>query len=57
MIRTILSTLLVMSVFVGGADAAMMKKMHHMSMKHKCGKGMMMMHHKCTVHKMMMKKY
>ena len=56
MFKTTLAALLVLSVFAGGAEAAMMKKMDHKMMMHKCGKGMMMMHHKCMAHKMMMKK-
>jgi trehalose-6-phosphate synthase len=57
MIKTTLAALLVLSAFAGGAEAAMMKKMDHMGMMKKCGKGMMMMHGKCTMDKMhMMKK-
>ncbi len=56
MIKTTLAALLVLSAFAGGAEAAMMKKMDHMGMMKKCGKGMMMMHGKCMADKMMMKK-
>jgi hypothetical protein len=56
MIKTTLATLLVLSAFTGGAEAAM-KKMDKMSKMEKCGKGMMMMKGKCTMDKMhMMKK-
>jgi hypothetical protein len=49
MFKTTLAALLVLSAFAGGAEAAMMKKMDHKMMMHKCGKGMMMKHGKCTM--------
>ena len=61
MIKAILATVALTLVMASSASAASMakmdhmKKMDHMAMK-KCGKGMMMMHGKCKVDKMMMKK-
>jgi hypothetical protein len=65
MIKTILATAILTVAMASGASAASMKKMdnmkkmdHSMAMKkHKCDKGMMMMHGKCVVdHKMKMMK-
>jgi hypothetical protein len=64
MIKSILAATILSFALTGGASAAMMKmdhmkKMDHsMAMKHKCKKGMMMMHGKCMAddHMKMMKK-
>jgi hypothetical protein len=64
MIKTILAATLLTITMASGVSAAsmkpMMKKMDHsMSMKKKCGKGMMLMHGKCMADhgmKKMMKK-
>ena len=54
MIKSILAAAIVLATFTGGAEAAMMKKMDHMAMTHKCGKGMMMHKGKCMADKMHM---
>jgi hypothetical protein len=61
MIKAILATVILTVAMASGASAAMKKmdhmgKMDKMSMSHKCGKGMMMMHGKCMADKMMKKK-
>jgi hypothetical protein len=58
--KTIVATAIIALAMATGAQAASMKPMahmdmkkpmHHMAMK-KCHKGMMLMHGKCTMHKM-----